>query len=80
MERIENHCVDCQIYCNSSQCKLKNVSVKYCDDCGDAAEYEIEGNDYCLECAMKLLAEEFIESNTVFSAAKQLGMVVNRIW
>ena len=80
MVRIENHCVDCQIHCNSSQCNLKNVPVKYCDDCGAAAEYAIEGYDYCVECAKKMLAKEFIENNSIRSAAEQLGMVVNRIW
>lgn len=80
MTKIENHCVDCQIYCNSQQCSLKSVPVKYCDDCGAAAEYEIEGYDYCKECAEKLLAKEFIESNSIYSAAEQLGMVVSKIW
>ena len=51
-KKIENHCVDCGLPCIGNLCPFRNVSVYYCDECGDeGAEYKLDGNDLCEDCA-----------------------------
>lgn len=52
MEQIENHCVGCQLPCLYSACPYYEVTVHYCDQCyKEEAKYEIEGEDFCEDCA-----------------------------
>ena len=64
MIRYENHCCDCAVPgypCIGNSCPYMNVPIYYCDGCsGDTrAEYEVEGEHYCKECAKKYLKEAF---------------------
>lgn len=62
MRKYENHCVDCprEMGCLGSSCPYVNVPVDYCDECGsDNAEYVIDGDDLCEDCAEKYLKEVF---------------------
>ncbi|WP_295250594.1 hypothetical protein [Ruminococcus sp.] len=60
MRKYENHCVDCELPCLGSSCPYVNVPVDYCDECGnDNAEYVIDGDDLCEDCAEKYLKEVF---------------------
>ncbi len=57
--KIETECVSCQLPCLGKSCPYYEVEVAYCDDCGEEAKYEIEGDDYCQDCAEKYLEECF---------------------
>lgn len=59
MHRIENHCVDCQLPCIGNQCPLRKVEVIICDECGAYADYHIEGNDFCEDCAKEYLDDQW---------------------
>lgn len=64
MIKYENHCCDCAVPgypCMGSSCPNINVPVYYCDFCsGDIyAEYDIEGEHYCEECAKKYVKDVF---------------------
>lgn len=60
---IESGCVDCGLPCLNHSCPYYEVEVTYCDDCGDEADYEIDGNDYCKICAEKVLQKCFDDLN-----------------
>ena len=55
----ESGCVDCGLPCLGHSCQYYEVEVAYCDDCGEEADYEIDGGDYCENCAEKFLQESF---------------------
>ncbi len=60
MKRTENHCVDCGLPCLGRSCPYSHITVCYCDICGDeGAEYTIDGEDYCEECAKEYLKDTF---------------------
>lgn len=60
MYKTENQCVDCGLPCLGSACRYRNVRVSYCDRCGDeGADYRIDGEDYCEDCAKKYIQEAF---------------------
>ena len=62
MKKIENFCVDCDLPCLGIACPNRNVPVYYCDICNsDCANYVIDGEDYCFECAQKRMQELFDE-------------------
>lgn len=60
MLKIENQCVDCGLPCLGNSCVYRNVPVFYCDQCGDeGADYRIDREDYCEDCAKKYIQEVF---------------------
>ena len=64
MIRYENHCCGCEVPaypCIGDSCPYVNVPVYYCDYCGrdNYAEYEIEGEHFCENCAKTHLKEAF---------------------
>ncbi len=62
MRKYENDCVGCPdgMGCLGSSCPYVNVPHDYCDTCGeDGAEYRIDGEDYCEDCAKKYLTDLF---------------------
>lgn len=59
MIRYENECVDCGQPCIGSGCPYMNVYRRYCDICGELADYIVDGEDLCENCAHKLADEEF---------------------
>lgn len=74
----ENHCCDCAAPgypCIGDSCPHVNVPVYYCDCCnsGVYAEYDIEGEHYCEECARKYLKEVF-SNLTLLEQAETLGL------
>lgn len=66
MRKEENDCVSCPagIPCLGKSCPIRRVERIYCDNCGDEIDpdyvVEIDGYDYCYDCAeeLKLLEEE----------------------
>lgn len=78
MEKIENHCVSCDLYCLGKSCPYVDVTVYYCDQCGDYAKYRIDGEDYCEDCA-----EEYIKTAwddlTLEEKAKALDIYMTEI-
>lgn len=62
--RIENHCCDCatDYYpCRGSSCPMRHVEVYYCDKCKDQIDgdvYEVDGEDLCEECLLKMFRKE----------------------
>lgn len=62
MIKYENQCCDCAVPgypCIGSSCRYRNVSVYYCDKCGEEADYEIDGEHYCYFCATEYTKECF---------------------
>ena len=57
--KLESNCVSCQLPCLGKSCPYYEVEVANCDVCGEEAEYEIDGEDYCKDCAEKYLKECF---------------------
>ena len=66
MRKEENDCVSCPagVPCLGKSCPIRRVERIYCDNCGDEIDpdyaTEIDGYDYCYDCAeeLKLLEEE----------------------
>jgi hypothetical protein len=59
-----------------SSCPYVNVPVAYCDTCNDDdtyAEYNIDGEHYCEECAKKYIKEVF-EDLTILEQAEILDV------
>ena len=65
MVRYEDNCVGCPsgLGCLGDSCPFINTPVYYCDSCGDYAEYNIDGNDLCRECAEKYLDDLWNQSS-----------------
>lgn len=61
MRKTENECVGCppDLGCLGSGCPNRNVEYVYCDLCGEEAEYIIEDEELCEECAKMRLLEAF---------------------
>ena len=55
----ENECVDCGLPCIGSLCSYSDVVRRYCDICGEPAEYIVDNVDMCEDCANKVVDEEF---------------------
>jgi hypothetical protein len=56
MQKIENHCVDCGLPCLGSSCPKRNVTVFYCDKCGDETTlYHFDDEELCLDCIQERL-------------------------
>lgn len=79
MRRIENHCVDCGLPCLENSCPYRNVSVYYCDECGEeGAEYRIDNDDLCGGCVEQRIKEAFNEL-TLSEKAKAVDINLNEI-
>lgn len=63
MIRIEDNCVGCptEMGCLGSSCPYQNVESIVCDTCGNYAEYNIDGEDYCIDCVMEYVMDIFKE-------------------
>lgn len=62
MRKYENQCVGCPegMGCIGSSCPYVNVAIDCCDECGsENAEYRIDGDDLCEDCAKKYLKSTF---------------------
>ena len=57
MKVKENHCVDCGLPCLGRSCPNREVVVIYCDNCGEYADYCLDNQDFCEECAKAYVNE-----------------------
>lgn len=55
MLKYENGCVGCQLPCLYNSCPYYRIPVNYCDKCGDYADINLDGEDFCIPCAEKRL-------------------------
>lgn len=55
MYKIEDDCVDCGLPCLGDNCPYRNVTVNYCDKCGEENEflYQYEGQELCKYCLLE---------------------------
>lgn len=59
-----SECVDCGLPCLGASCRYYRVAVDVCDKCGaENAEYCVDGEDMCKECAKDELKSQFKELN-----------------
>ena len=72
MTKNENHCMTCVLPCIYESCPYYNVEVHYCDMCGNAAYYCIDNEDFCEECAEKML-KNYFNDEPISEQAKLLG-------
>lgn len=62
MRQTGSGCVDCGLPCLGLSCPNHRVTMFVCDDCGkDGAEYIVDGDDLCEECASARLDDAFHE-------------------
>ncbi len=63
MIKIRDECVGCppEMGCLGSSCPYMNVEIRVCDKCGDNADYNLDGDDFCKRCAEDYLTECFRE-------------------
>lgn len=61
MREVTDECVGCppEMGCLGNSCPYRNVERFYCDQCGDEAEYIIDGEDFCEGCAEEYMKEAF---------------------
>lgn len=61
MKEIRDECVGCppEMGCMGRNCPYANVEVTICDRCREDANYNIDGEDLCEDCAKKYLIELF---------------------
>lgn len=79
MRKIENHCVNCDLPCNSSVCSYRDVIVDYCDECEDeVARYRIENDDLCEHCA-ELRIKEIFSDLTLLEQADAVNINLKEI-
>lgn len=55
MYKIEDDCVDCGLPCLGDSCPYRNVTVNYCDECGEEYEflYDYNGQELCKDCLLE---------------------------
>lgn len=74
MTVIKDECVDCGLPCYGKTCPNKNATYHYCDDCKTAhADYFLNGEAYCTDCAQNYLMEMF-KDMTIIEKAATLGV------
>lgn len=81
MLKYENHCVNCppEMGCLGKSCPNIDVPVYCCDICGEeGAEYEIENNDLCKDCAKEYMNMRFAEL-TIEEKERALNVTVNEL-
>lgn len=72
MEKIENHCVCCEVCYN---CGRDEVKTLVCDECKDYADYETSEGDFC-EHHFEVMLNTFWEDLTLEEKAKMLGITI----
>lgn len=78
MTKTESRCVDCQLPCIGSSCEYHRVNTVYCDSCDEKADYKMDGEDYCEECAKEYLQEQF-DDLSISERAKALNIHIEEI-
>ena len=54
----ESDCVGCELPCIFEQCPYYKIRRYYCDRCNEPADMEIDGENFCCDCAGKAVDEE----------------------
>lgn len=73
MRIVENQCVGCETCTLGSGCPLLNVAYYQCDQCeNEEAQYCIDDNDLCYDCAVEYLCSIFKEALTIEEMAEVL--------
>ena len=77
MITTENNCVYCPQGC--IDCGRRNQEVIKCDGnhCDNYAKYSIDGEDYCEDCARKLM-QETVKNYTIEELAKLFELTCKR--
>lgn len=80
MKRIENECVGCptDIGCMGEACPYRNVERFYCDLCGNDAEYVVDDEELCEDCARKRILEAF-NNFDIYEQAEMLDISLHCI-
>ncbi len=80
MRAVENECVGCSPYlgCIGEACQYRNVERVYCDLCGDEAEYIVDDEELCEDCAKKRILEVF-NNFDIFEQASMLDIGLQNI-
>lgn len=79
MIKIESECVDCQLPCIKSKCPYRRVERIVCDVCvEEIAEYIIDGEEYCEQCAEEYLNNTF-DGLSLSEKAKALDVQLKEI-
>lgn len=73
MKRIEKNCVDCGQPCLHEGCRYYETETAYCDFCENKADFCIDNDDYCENCARQFLLNIFQEES-IPAQAEMLGM------
>lgn len=76
---LENQCVDCGKPCLFEGCPYYSVPVYYCDSQdGKKADYRIDGEHYCKDCAKRIMQELF-DDNSIEEQAWMLELDITAI-
>lgn len=81
MRKQENQCVDCppELGCMGGSCPYRDITVFYCDQCNsEGAEYIIDNEDFCEDCAEQYLQDTF-DDLTISEKAKALDVDLSTI-
>lgn len=73
MIRYESHCVNCDLPCIHESCPYYKVEVHFCDECGEEADYILDGDDYCEDCAEEYMSG-FFKELSIKEKAEVLGI------
>lgn len=75
MKIIESGCVGCptELGCLGKGCPYREYVRYECDCCSAPAEFEIDGEDFCPDCAEEILTDAF-EDLTIWERAELLGI------
>ena len=77
--QYRSECVDCCLPCLGISCPYYRVKVYTCDICGEEnAEYCLDGDDVCKDCAEEILKEHFNELD-IFERASILNVGLSEI-
>lgn len=80
MRVVENECVGCPagLPCFGESCPMRHVEHVYCDLCGDGAEYIVDEEELCEDCAKKRILEAFNNCD-IFEQASMLDIGLQSI-
>ena len=72
-------CVDCGLPCLGKSCQHWERVDYYCDSCNNYAEYTVDGDDLCENCAEDYI-NEIASSLSIYEKAELLGIDLKKIW
>jgi hypothetical protein len=80
LRTVENECVGCppDLGCLGSSCPYRNVEHIVCDLCGEPAEYVVDDEELCEDCAKERILEVF-NNYDIFEQADMLDVSLRSI-